>query len=370
MVANHPFVLGIELDGEGSHPAAWRRAGHPPSQFFDPGRLTGLAQTAERAGFTFATFEDDIVAPGSRPDVVGRIGAVERAAFVTSSLSMLAVVPGVSTTYSEPFHVSTQLASIDHLAAGRAGWLVSASPDPGAARAWGRPPVTSAEDRRREVADSIEVVRSLWDSWEDDAVIRDVASSRYLDRDRLHYVDFVGASYSVKGPSIVPRSPQGQLVVFADPDLAADDQIDVALIAAPDLAGVAGRAGVVRSARKLAELEVALDTERASSGERLADLERHGPWPDRGRLRYVGGASGLVDLVRELAGVVDGVRLHPLVTDEDLAVLSQLVLPPLSLGRLAGRPLPGATLQATLGLPRPANRFEQLAALAAEGGAR
>ena len=81
------------------------------------------------------------------------------------------------------------------------------------------PTSTDAEGLRREAADAVEVVRRLWDSWEDDAVIRHVASSRYLDRDRLHYIDFTGETYAVKGPAIVPRPPQGQVVVLASPDL-------------------------------------------------------------------------------------------------------------------------------------------------------
>src|SRR5208337_5317910 len=66
-----------------------------------------------------------------------------------------------------------------------------------------------------EAADAVEVVRRLWDSWEDDAVIRDVATGRYIDRGKLHYIDFTGEYFSVKGPSITPRPPQGQPVVAA-----------------------------------------------------------------------------------------------------------------------------------------------------------
>jgi len=64
-----------------------------------------------------------------------------------------------------------------------------------------------------EAGDFVEVVRRLWDSWEDDAVIRDVTTGRYVDRDKLHYIDFTGRCFSVKGPSITPRPPQGQPVV-------------------------------------------------------------------------------------------------------------------------------------------------------------
>jgi len=351
------LILGLEIDGEGAHPAAWRRAAHPPAELLQPRRLLRLAETAERAGFAFVTLDDDIVPPGSQPDVLGRIGSVERGAFISAALSTLSVVPVVSTTYSEPFHVSSQLASIDYLTAGRSGWVATATRSPGAARAWGRPAVTDAAQLRREAADAVEVVRALWDSWEDDAVIRDVASSRYLDRDRLHYVDFDGESYSVKGPAIVPRPPQGQLVVFAEAGLLPDHLVDVSLAGAADLAGLRAAAAASRTARTFAEVEVALDTPGQTAAERVADLGAHGTWTDRGRLRYIGAPAGLVALLGELAGVVDGVRLHPLVLDEDLGVLSRLVIPPLVVDRVVSRPLPGTMFRAVLGLPRPASRY-------------
>jgi hypothetical protein len=104
------------------------------------------------------------------------------------------------------------------------------------------------------------------------------------------------------------------------------------------------------------EVDVALDTPDTTAEQRLAEL---GPWPDGGRLRYVGAATGLVGMLTELAGVVDGVRLRPLVLDEDLAVLSRLVVPALVRNRTVARPVPGASLRTTLGLPRPANRFQE-----------
>jgi alkanesulfonate monooxygenase SsuD/methylene tetrahydromethanopterin reductase-like flavin-dependent oxidoreductase (luciferase family) len=281
---------------------------------------------------------------------------------------VLGVAPVVSTTYAEPFPVSSQLASVDHISAGRAGWVVATSPAPEAARAWGRPLVEGAAEHAREARDSVRVVRDLWDSWEDDAVIRDVAGSRYLDRERLHYIDFTGESFAVKGPAIVPRPPQGQLVVFAPGGLLPDEQVDVALVGGGDLPAVRESAARSATPRTFAEVEVALDTPRATAAERLADLERHSPWPDRGRLRHIGSPEGLITLLGELAGVVDGVRLHPLVLDEDLAVLSRLVLPALLRERTIARPLAGTPLRGTLGLDRPASRFEP--ATTARGNAR
>ncbi|MCQ9135719.1 LLM class flavin-dependent oxidoreductase [Streptomyces hilarionis] len=349
--------LAVEIDGDGAHPAAWRRAAHSPDQLLTPRRVAGLAAVAENAGFTLITLDDGALPPGAAPDPVGRIGAVERAAFVAASTSTIGIAPVVPVTYAEPFHVSGQLASLDHISAGRAGWVVTDEARPEAARAWGRPVVADAAARARESRDGVEVARALWDSWEDDAVVRSVATSRYLDRDRLHYIDFTGATYAVKGPAIVPRPPQGQLVVLGRPDRVPAAQLDIALVEGRDPASVAGAAADAGTPRVFAEVEVALDTPDATGAERVADLDRYAPWTDRGRLRHIGSADGLVAVLEELSRHLDGVRLHPLVLDEDLPVLSRLVLPALSERRLVARPLPGASLRSTLGLERPANRF-------------
>ncbi|MFJ3669581.1 LLM class flavin-dependent oxidoreductase [Streptomyces sp. NPDC090106] len=363
------LALAVELDGDGAHPAAWRRAAHSPDQLLTPRRVASVAAVAENAGFTLVTLDDGALPPDASPDPVGRIGAVERAAFVAASTSTIGIAPVVPVTYAEPFHVSSQLASLDHVSGGRAGWVVGEEERPGAARAWGRPLVADAEGRARESREGVEVARALWDSWEDDAVIRSVATSRYLDRERLHYIDFTGETYAVKGPAIVPRPPQGQLVVLGAPDRVPAARLDVALVAGRDLAAVASAASGAGTPRVFAEVEVALDTPEATAAERVADLERHTPWTDRGRLRHIGSAERLVRLLAELSRHVDGVRLRPLVLDEDLGVLSRLVLPALSERRLLVRPLPGASLRSALGLERPANRFAT-AAVAAEEDAR
>ncbi|MEU2244428.1 LLM class flavin-dependent oxidoreductase [Streptomyces sp. NPDC018338] len=353
--------LAVELDGDGAHPAAWRRAAHAPGDLLTPRRIARTAAAAENAGFTFVTLEDSILPPAAGADPVGRIGSVERAAFVAASTSVLGVAPVLATTYAEPFHVSSQLSSLDHISAGRSGWVVGVEEDPAAARAWGRPLVEGSEALAREARDGLRVVRDLWDSWEDDAVIRSVSTSRYLDRKRLHAIDFTGETYSVKGPSIVPRPPQGRPVVLARHGLVPAGLTDVALVgaataAATGAAGEAAKAAGVPLA--FAEIEVALDTPRETARERIADLERYSPWEERpDRLRYTGSADGLVSLLAELSAHVDGVRLLPLVLDEDLAVLSRLVLPELFVRRLATRPLPGTTLRTSLGLPRPVSRF-------------
>lgn len=206
-------LLILELDGAGSHPAAWRFSRTDPASVLDPAHLRGAVLAAESAGFHAATFSD----PGlpdtdhPAPDAAARLNALQRAAFAAPVTRTLALIPEVDTVYTEPFHISTQLASLDYVSSGRAGWLVAASSSAADAAAVGRDTVRG--DRlSREAADSIEVSRRLWDSWEDDAVIRDVPTGRYLDVDKLHYIDVENGSYSVKGPSIIPRPPQGQQI--------------------------------------------------------------------------------------------------------------------------------------------------------------
>ncbi len=127
----------------------------------------------------------------------------------------IGLVPVAAVTHAEPFHVSKAIATLDYVSHGRAGWQVRVSATAHEAALFGRRPILRGDELFDEAADAVEVVRRLWDSWEDDAVIRDVATGRYVDREKLHYIDFAGKYFSVKGPSITPRPPQGQPVVLA-----------------------------------------------------------------------------------------------------------------------------------------------------------
>jgi alkanesulfonate monooxygenase SsuD/methylene tetrahydromethanopterin reductase-like flavin-dependent oxidoreductase (luciferase family) len=349
------FALGIELDGQGRHPAAWRRANHPPSESLSGRVLTRNVRAAENAGFTLATFEDSILPP--KVGIRARVDAVNRASFVAATTSTIGLVPVVETTYAEPFHTSSQLATLDHSSRGRGGWIAARVADPAAATAWGRPILTEQADLDREQRDSITVVRSLWDSWEDDAVIRDYASGRFLDRDKLHYIDFEGESFTVKGPAIVPRPPQGQLVVFGTE--ADRQQVDVVLVTESD------RDAAVDAARRSSgltfiEIDVTLDTPHESAADRLAALNRHQQADPSPRLEYTGTTRGLVDLLTDLAVHADGVRLFPTVIDEDLPALARYALPALLKSGVAHRPVPGSSLRTNLGLARPANRYAKV----------
>ena len=123
------LALGIELDGEGSHPAAWRRAKHAPSESLSGRILVQKVRAAENAGFTLVTFEDSILPPGG--GIRGRVDAVSRASFVAATTSTIGLVPVVETTYAEPFHTSSQLATLDYSTRGRGGWIAARVEDSG-----------------------------------------------------------------------------------------------------------------------------------------------------------------------------------------------------------------------------------------------
>ena len=128
----------------------------------------------------------------------GRLDPLETAAYLAAVTSRLGLVVETPVVGAEPFHLANRLASLDWAAQGRAGWAVAAPRRP--------------TPRRSE--DVVEAVRTLWDTWEDGVFLADEATGRFLDVERWHYADFQGEHFSVKGPAITPRPPQGHLPVI------------------------------------------------------------------------------------------------------------------------------------------------------------
>ncbi|SHM61813.1 LLM class flavin-dependent oxidoreductase [Cryptosporangium aurantiacum] len=330
--------LAVEIDGPGAHPAA----GHTLDPF-DPDVVVRSARLAEDAGFVLVTLADA---------AQGGLEAGVRAAYLALRTHRIGLAPTLHVTTTEPFHLATQLASLDHASQGRGGWVVGAQNTATALATTGREPL-EPDALRREVADVVEVNRALWDSWEDDATIRDVATGRFLDPDRVHHVNFTGDTFSIVGPLITPRPPQGQVVVLGADTLGVTGQLDIALVGGD----VAARAAAARAAGAplvFAEVEVLID----ESGERRDTADS---WAPSDRLRHVGSVAALRDLIDRLGATVDGVRLHPAETAVDLPLLAEALpadtLPAEALPADAGRPASSGTLRERLGLPRPANRF-------------
>ena len=153
---------------------------------FEAERLVELARIAERADLDFVSLDDGFDPAADRPDA---LLAMARLAPATTSIGLVATI---TTTHTEPFHVSKNVATLDFVSLGRAGWRVAVSTSDEAAKRFGRKEPAPLDELYAEAADAIEVVQRLWDSWEDDAVIRDKPTGRYIDREKVHYIDFEG----------------------------------------------------------------------------------------------------------------------------------------------------------------------------------
>ncbi|HRO94608.1 LLM class flavin-dependent oxidoreductase [Citricoccus sp.] len=363
-------ILALEVDGDGAHPAAWRVTGRDPAEVLTGPRTVRVVQDAEIAGFHAVTFDDGRLAPTHGP--AARLDAVQRAAHAAPATRAIGLVPVVDAVYTEPFHVATQLASLDYVSSGRAGWIVSARGLAKEGSAVGRDALPEAE-LGGEAADVVAANRRLWDTWEDDAVIRDRCTGRYIDRDKVHYADVQAKRFSVKGPSIIPRPLQGQLPVWAPTQfldrsgvgdglrLDAVHGADAVLVSAADpeallSAATARSAGGLDADTVVAELTVVLDARGQSGAARWAELEA---WEAAtgGPALFAGTATELTDYLAELFTVAGGVRIHPAVLDVDAAELGHLVLPELRRAGLLAPVGPGRTFRQTLGLARPASRF-------------
>lgn len=355
-----PFAVGLDLDGDGAHPAAWRAARHAPNELLSPARIAHLAEQAEAAGFTYVSFADSAATSGDPALISGRLSPIETAAFAAARTRRIGLVPVADTIHAEPYHLSNQLSSLDYASKGRAGWFAGAADSPQRARAFGAPQAIDPHARRREASEVVDAARRLWDTWEDGVLIADTATGRFLDADKMHYADVQGEFVQVKGPALLPRPIQGQLVVFAYPESVDPGLADVLVVSAVTedaLIAAARRARSLGSARVVADIEVVLDTTSARARDRIATLDLYTAWAATERLRFDGSAAELVALINRLAEHVDGVRLRPAVIDIDVPELAALVLPALESAGTFTSPTPGHTLRDLFGLTRPASRY-------------
>jgi alkanesulfonate monooxygenase SsuD/methylene tetrahydromethanopterin reductase-like flavin-dependent oxidoreductase (luciferase family) len=354
--------LGVALDGYGWDPQAWRAtlASDRDTAPVLSGRYwAGLAATAECGLLDFLTIEDTLMPqPGRRERIspqrlAGRGDAVLVAARIAPVTRHIGLIPVATVTHTEPFHVSKAIATLDYVSHGRAGWQPRVSSTTHEAALFGRRE-GSLDGLFEEAVDYVEVVRRLWDSWEDDAIIRDVTTGRYVDVDKLHYIDFAGKFFSVKGPSITPRPPQGQPVVavlaHSGPvyEFAATSG-DVVFITPTDDASV-------RSI--IDEVRVAGGTDLKVFADVLVSFDGPGD-PRSDALNFTASPEELVDLLLEWQGLgIDGARLRPAVNATDLPLIVDEVVPLLQrAGRFRAAYRDGETLRARLGLPVAPNRY-------------
>jgi FMN-dependent oxidoreductase (nitrilotriacetate monooxygenase family) len=211
--------LGAFMRPVSIHTGAWRYPGAYPDANFNFAHLKRFAQTLERGRFD-AFFMADHLAVLNMP-----IEALKRSHTVTSFepftlLSALAgaterigLIATASTTFDEPFHIARRFASLDHISGGRAGWNIVTTSNPDAALNFGLEDHVEHDERYRRAREFFDVVTGLWDSFADDAFIRDVASGIYFDPERMHVLNHKGEHLSVRGPLNIARPIQGWPVI-------------------------------------------------------------------------------------------------------------------------------------------------------------
>ena len=392
-----PLHLAVALDGAGWHPAAWRADGARPGDLLSAGYWVDLVGEAEHGLLDLVTIDDSLALQSARrgiPDdrvdqVRGRLDAVLVACRVAPTTSQIGIVPTATTTHTEPFHISKAIATLDYVSTGRAGVQVRVSSTRLEAGQFGRraipdrtlaspddPAVTRlVADLFDEAADFVEVMRRLWDRWEDDAEIRDAASGRFVDRAKLHYIDFHGRWFTVRGPSITPRPPQGQPVVTAlahaaVPYRLAARSADAVFVTPHDSAGVHTIESEVRLAeaavgregdrlRVFADLVVFLDDEAGAASARRDHLDQLDGRAYRSDAAvFTGTPAELAEqlLAWRTAGIA-GFRLRPGVAPHDLQAITRRLVPLLQQRGAFRRSYEASTLRGLLGLGRPANRY-------------
>ncbi|MCX5562379.1 LLM class flavin-dependent oxidoreductase [Streptomyces sp. NBC_00038] len=395
-----PLHLAVALDGAGWHPAAWRAADARPGELFTPGYWADLVAEAERGLLDFVTLEDALGPQSAafhrlddRVDQVrGQLDAVLLAAHLAPLTTHIGLVPTTNVTHTEPFHIAIGIATLDHAAEGRAGWRPQISARATDAAHFGRrtTPLLTDEDVRdpeliaarlrplfAEAVDVVEVARRLWDSWEDDAEIRDTATGRFIDRAKLHHIGFEGPHFTVKGPSITPRSPQGQPLVVSlahasTPYEFAAHASDVVLVTPHSLVGARAILGQVdeavaavcrdvraRPLKRFAELLVFLDDEPGAAARRKASLDAlDGAELASDAEIFTGTPGDLADLLLDwrTAGL-DGFRLRPGTLPHDLAAITRALVPELQRRDAFRTAYDATTLRGHLGLARPNSRY-------------
>ena len=218
-MAARQLRLGAFMRPVSIHTAWWRYPGAFPDANFNFQHLKRFIQTLERGKFD-AFFMADHLAVLNMP-----IAALKRSATVTSFepftlLSALAsvtdrigLIATASTTFDAPYHIARRFASLDHISGGRAGWNIVTTSNPDAALNFGLDDHMEHDERYRRAREFYEVVTGLWDSFAEDAFIRDVESGIYFDPARMHVLDHQGEFLKVRGPLNIARPPQGWPVI-------------------------------------------------------------------------------------------------------------------------------------------------------------
>ncbi len=215
MTNERKMRLGAFLAGTGSNMASWRHPNAVADAAINLDYYRQLTRKAETAKLDFVFFGDGLyISEKSHPNFLNRFEPVTLLAALAMDTTKIGLAATLSTSYSEPFTVARQFASIDHISGGRAGWNIVTSPLEGSALNYSKAEHPQHDLRYRMAAEYIEVTKGLWDSWEDDAFVRNKETGQFIDPEKLHRVNHKGEFFSVQGPLTISRSKQGRPILI------------------------------------------------------------------------------------------------------------------------------------------------------------
>ncbi|MBH5391872.1 LLM class flavin-dependent oxidoreductase [Bradyrhizobium diversitatis] len=218
MQRNDEMKLGLYLAKAGYHEGAWRDPSSPPNGGVDVKDYADLATLAESAAFHFVFLADHqgVIDDHASIGRAGRNDGLEPLTLLSalsSRTQYIGLVATATTTYYQPYHVARIFGSLDHLSQGRAAWNIVTSVVNSEARNFGEQELPDHDRRYARAKEFVQVAKGLWDSWQDDAFIRDKHSGVYADTTKLHVLDHRGPHFSVRGPLNIARPPQGYPVL-------------------------------------------------------------------------------------------------------------------------------------------------------------
>ena len=212
--ADREIHLGVFVLGTGNHSAGWRYDGAFASHMELP-VMQEIARIAERGKFDLLFISDAMVMdPTDHPSFLCRFEPTTLIAALSACTTRIGLGATVSTSFSEPFNVARIFGSIDHLSGGRAAWNVVTSSNPKAALNFNLDEHLDHELRYARAEEFVDVVRGLWDCWEDGAIVADKTTGRFIDAAKVRPLDHKGRFFKVKGPVNMARCPQGHPVII------------------------------------------------------------------------------------------------------------------------------------------------------------
>jgi FMN-dependent oxidoreductase (nitrilotriacetate monooxygenase family) len=206
--------MGVFVLGTGNHSAGWRYDGAFTTHMELP-VMQEIARIAERGKFDLLFISDSMVMePTDHPSFLCRFEPTTLISVLSQCTTHLGLGATVSTSFSEPYNVARMFGSIDHLSGGRAAWNVVTSSNPKAALNFNRDEHIDHELRYERANEFVDVVRGLWDCWEDGAIVADKATGQYVDADKVRPLNHRGKFFQVRGPINQARCPQGHPVII------------------------------------------------------------------------------------------------------------------------------------------------------------